>query len=92
MIYMYHVQYNLVHLLPSNIRLPTIRNIGEPWPKGTALAWHACGASFQSHWGQQFVQPSLSEETINQDPNTPLPTTHALICEKDPGIQPKEFP
>ena len=32
-----------------------------------------------------------SEETINRGPNTPIPTTHALICDelKDSGIPPK---
>ena len=31
------------------------------------------------------------EETINRGPDTPIPTTHALICEEltDPGIIPK---
>ena len=37
---------------------------------------------------------SPSEETINRGPNTPIPTTHALICEelKDPGIPSKVVP
>ena len=37
---------------------------------------------------------SSSEETINRGPNTPIPTTHALIFEelKDPGIPPKVVP
>ena len=41
--------------------------------------------------GNLVCSPSPSEETINRDPYTPSPTTHALICEesKDPGI-PKE--
>ena len=38
-----------------------------------------------------LCSPSPSEETINRCPNTPIPTTHTLICEelKDPGIPPK---
>ena len=38
-----------------------------------------------------LCSPSPSEETINRGPKTPIPTTHALICEelKDPGIPPK---
>ena len=41
-----------------------------------------------------FLAKSPSEETINRGPNTPIPTTHALIGEelKDPGIPPKEVP
>ena len=30
---------------------------GEPWPRGTGLAWHAGGAGFESPWGQPFAQP-----------------------------------
>ena len=38
--------------------------------------------------GNNLCSPSPSEETINRGPNTPILTTHALICEKlkDPGI------
>ena len=41
-----------------------------------------------------LCSPSPSEETITRGPNTPIPTTHALICEefKDPGIPPKMVP
>ena len=41
-----------------------------------------------------LCSPSLLEETINRGPNTPIPMTHALICEelKDPGIPPKVVP
>ena len=41
--------------------------------------------------GNILCSPSLSEETINQGPNTPISTTHAWICEelKDPGTPPK---
>ena len=44
--------------------------------------------------GNKLCSPSPSEETINRGPNTPSPTTHALICEelKDPGIPPKVVP
>ena len=44
--------------------------------------------------GNILSSPSPSEETINRGPNTPIPTTHALICEelKDPGIPPKMVP
>ena len=44
--------------------------------------------------GNILCSPSPSEETINRGPNTPIPTTHALICEelKDPGIPPKVVP
>ena len=27
----------------------------EPWPSGTALAWHARGAGFEYHRDQNFV-------------------------------------
>ena len=57
-----------------------------------ALAWHAGGAGFESPQGQHLCSPSPSEETINRDPNIPIPTTHALICEEDPGIPPKVVP
>ena len=35
-----------------------------------------------------------SKETVDRDPNTPIPTTHTLICEelKYPGISPKVIP
>ena len=58
------------------------------------FVWHVGGARFESPQGQHFCSPSYSEETINQGPNTPIPTKHALICEKlkDPGIPSKEFP
>ena len=41
--------------------------------------------------GNILGSPSPSEETINRGPNTPVPATHALICEKlkVPGIPPK---
>ena len=43
--------------------------------------------------GNTLCSPSPSEETvyINRCPNTPIPTTHALICKEleDPGIPPK---
>ena len=41
--------------------------------------------------GNILCSPSPLEETINRGPNTPIPTTHELICEelKDPGIPPK---
>ena len=44
--------------------------------------------------GNILCSPSPSEETINRGPNTPIPTTHALICEelKDPGIPLKVVP
>ena len=44
--------------------------------------------------GNVSCSPSPSEETINRGPNTPIPTTHALICEelKDPDIQSKVVP
>ena len=44
--------------------------------------------------GKILCSPSPLEETINRGPNTPIPTTHALICEelKDPGIPPKLVP
>ena len=44
--------------------------------------------------GNILCSPSPSEETINRGPNTPIPTTHALICEelKDSGIPPKVVP
>ena len=44
--------------------------------------------------GNMLCSPSPSEETINRGPNTPIPTTHALICEelKDPGILPEVVP
>ena len=32
--------------------------------------------------GNILCSPSPSEETINRGPNTPIPTTHALICEE----------
>ena len=61
---------------------------------GTALAWHAGGAGFESTQGQHLCSPSPSEETINRGLNTPIPTTHALACEelKDPGIPLKVVP
>ena len=44
--------------------------------------------------GNILCSPSPSEEIINRGPITPIPTTHALICEKlkDPGIPPKVVP
>ena len=38
--------------------------------------------------GNNLCSPSPSEETSDQNPYTPIPTTHALIFEelKDPGI------
>ena len=44
--------------------------------------------------GKILCSLSPSEETINRGPNTPIPTTHALIREelKDPGIPPKVVP
>ena len=44
--------------------------------------------------GNNLCRPSPLEETINQGPNTPIPTMHALICEesKDPGIPSKVVP
>ena len=41
--------------------------------------------------GNNLCSPSPSEETINQDPYTPISMTHALIYEelKDPGIPQK---
>ena len=44
--------------------------------------------------GNILCSPSPSEETINRGPNTPIPTTYALIFEesKDPGIPPKGVP
>ena len=41
--------------------------------------------------GNILCSPSPSEETINRGSNTPIPITHALICEelKDCGIPPK---
>ena len=30
---------------------------GEPWPRGTVVAWHAGGAGLESPRGQHFVQP-----------------------------------
>ena len=40
-----------------------------------------------SFGGNILCNPSPSEETINRGPNTPIPTTHALICRelKDPS-------
>ena len=66
----------------------------ELWPNGTVLVWHARGARFESPWGQHLCSPTSSEETINRGLNTPIPTTHVLICEelKDPGIPPKVVP
>ena len=32
--------------------------------------------------GNILCSPSPSEETINRGPNTPIPTTHVLICEE----------
>ena len=67
---------------------------GEPWPRGTVLAWHARGAGFESPQGNNLCSPSSSEEIINQGPNTPIPTTQALICMeiKDSGIPSKVVP
>ena len=44
--------------------------------------------------GNILCSPSPSEETINRCLNTPIPTTHASICEKlkDPGIPSKVVP
>ena len=44
--------------------------------------------------GNILCSPGPSEETINRGPMTPIPMTHALICEelKDPGIPPKVVP
>ena len=44
--------------------------------------------------GNLLCSPRLLEETINWDPDTPIPTTHALICEelKDSGITLKAVP
>ena len=44
--------------------------------------------------GNNLCSPSPSEAAINQGPNTPNPTMHALICEelKDPGIPLKVIP
>ena len=44
--------------------------------------------------GNILYNPSPSEEIINRGPNTPIPTTHTLICEElnDPGIPPKVVP
>ena len=44
--------------------------------------------------GNILLSPTPSEETLNPGPNTPIPTTHALICEeiKDSGIPPKVVP
>ena len=46
--------------------------------------------------GNILCSPSPSEETINRGHNTPIPSTHALICEElkelDPGIPPKVVP
>ena len=44
--------------------------------------------------GNILCSPSPSEETINRGPNTPIPTTHALICEelKETGSPPKVVP
>ena len=41
--------------------------------------------------GNMLCSPSPLEETINRGPNTPIPMTHALICEelKHLGIPPK---
>ena len=38
--------------------------------------------------GSILCNPTPSEETINLSPNSPISTTHALICKelKDPGI------
>ena len=32
--------------------------------------------------GNILCSSSLSEKTINRGPNTPIPTTHVLICEE----------
>ena len=32
-----------------------IEDVREPWPNGTALAWHARGAGFESPRNQNFV-------------------------------------
>ena len=52
------------------------------------------GAGFESHQGNILISPCPSKETVNRGPNTPIPMTHALICEelKDPGIPPKVDP
>ena len=44
--------------------------------------------------GNILCRPGPSEETINRCPNTPIPITHALICEelKDLGIPHKVVP
>ena len=44
--------------------------------------------------GNILCSPSPSEVTITRGPNTPIPTTHAFICEelKDPGIPLKVVP
>ena len=67
------------------------QKVGKPWPSGTALAWHAGGAGFESPRGNILCNLSSPEETINRGPNTPIPTTRALIYEelKDPGVPPK---
>ena len=54
--------------------------------------WEVPGSN--SLGGNILCSPSPSEETINRGPNTPIPTTHALICEelKDPGIPLKVVP
>ena len=60
----------------------------EPWPNGTALAWHTGGAGFESLGSNILCSPNPSEETINRGPNTSISTTHALITKelKDLGI------
>ena len=57
--------------------------------QGLPCMWEVLGLNLLG--GNILCSSSPSEETINQGPHTPIPMTHALICEelKDPGIQPK---
>ena len=50
---------------------------GEPWPSGTAHAWHSVGAGLESPRDNNLCSPSHSEEIIIRGSNTPIPTTHA---------------
>ena len=50
----------------------------EPWPSGTALAWHVGGAGFKFPQGQIFQKRLYTKDLIN----TSLPTMYTLICEE----------
>ena len=71
--------------------------LGKPWPRAVGVR---CLPGMREVLGSNplggniLCSPSPLKETINRGPNTPITTTHALICEelKDPCITPNVVP